>query len=426
MLKKSLFKELDARGLIFQVSDPKLAELLDGKCVAYAGFDPSGPSLGVGNLLILIQLMRLAMAGNKVICLIGGGTGLIGDPGGKTKERELLSLQTVEQNASLIESQVTKFFNNNGCEITIANNSAWLKELTLIEFLREIGKRVTVNQMMAKESVKRRLERPEEGISFAEFTYMLLQAYDYLYLYDNYDCNLQLGASEQWGNISQGIELIRRMRAKEVYGLTTPLLLKSDGTKFGKSEKGNLWLDPQMTSPYEFYQFWYNLPDDQAVNCMLFFSLKPIEDVIEITENFKKNPKSRLIQKELAYEMTALVHGVNQAEHAKTSSELIFSRNLKNLSIEQFQELNKNSPRAYFAYKRLLENPPLLTELAKESGLVNSISQAKRLIAQGGLYLNDMRVDNIEKRITVEDLLFDQWLVLRFGKSHQMLIVFNK
>jgi tyrosyl-tRNA synthetase len=181
-----------------------------------------------------------------------------------------------------------------------------------------------------------------------------------------------------------------------------------------------------MTSPYEFYQFWYNLPDDQAVNCMLFFSLKPIEDVIEITENFKKNPKSRLIQKELAYEMTALVHGVNQAEHAKTSSELIFSRNLKNLSIEQFQELNKNSPRAYFAYKRLLENPPLLTELAKESGLVNSISQAKRLIAQGGLYLNDMRVDNIEKRITVEDLLFDQWLVLRFGKSHQMLIVFNK
>lgn len=420
-----LFKELKLRDLIYQVSDPKVASLLDGKAIAYAGFDPSGPSLGVGNLMILVMLLRLLRANNKVILLVGGATGLVGDPGGKEKERDLLSSEIVQQNCQKIADQLNKFFTQNGYKITIENNANWLSKLSLIEFLREVGKKVTVNQMLVKESVKRRVDQADEGISYAEFSYMLLQAYDFLYLYDHYGCNLQIGASEQWGNISQGIELIRRSRTKEVYGLTTPLLLKADGSKFGKSEKGNIWLDPTMTSPYEFYQFFYNLVDEQAISCLRFFSLRPVSELDEIISKFKSDPKSRLVQKELAYEMTQLVHGERQAFKAKHASELMFSKNLTSLSAKEFEELTLDSKRAELSYN-LLENQPYLTEIAKTIGLTSSLSEARRLIAQGGLYLNNLRVDEIEKRISTADLLHDKWLVLRSGKSNQILVVFNK
>ena len=420
----SLAADLEFRGLVHQVTDPSLPGCLDGEpLTAYIGFDPTADSLHVGHLLQVLVLRRLQLAGHRPIALAGGGTGLIGDPGGKTEERPLLSEEALGDNLAKMRAQLGRFldFGTGAGGALLLDNGAWLRPLGLIEFLRDVGKHFTVNQMTAKESVKARLARPETGISFTEFSYMLLQAYDFLRLYDDHGCRLQLGASDQWGNITMGIDLIRRMRHQEALGLTTPLVLKTDGTKFGKTESGTVWLDPERTSPYALYQFLLRSEDAVVGTYLRYFTFLDHDAIQALDAATAEHPERRAAQRALARAVCALVHGDAAASRAEAAAQAIYAGGMASLDEAMLLEVRRDTPTS--ARSRSDLDPPgvLVVDALVGAGLAPSKSRARTLLSQGGVSVNDAKCDDVDARVTRSDLLFDRFLVLRKGREYHLV-----
>jgi len=418
------------RGLVHQVSDEALWTLLDsGATTAYFGIDPTSDSLHVGNLLGIITLRRLQEAGHRPILLAGGGTGLIGDPGGKAGERPLLSIERLAANLEAIRAQLEGLLDLSPAageaRGLLLDNSEWLCAYGFIDFLRDVGKHFTVNQMTAKESVRSRLERPDQGISYTEFSYMLLQAYDYLYLHDAYGCRVQLGGSDQWGNITMGLELIRKVRGSEAFALTYPLLLRADGTKYGKSESGAVWLDATKSSPYEMYQFFVRTPDDEVGRLLRYFTFLSHEEIEALDVEIVERPGHRKAQQALARAVCALVHGEAETERAIAASEALFSEEVAKLDEALLLEVFADAPSSRFARSCLDSDGFALVEALVSTGLVSSKTAARTAVAQGGVYVNNRRRSEPEARLGRDDLLVDRYVVLRRGRRDYHLLRFE-
>ncbi|NME50387.1 tyrosine--tRNA ligase [Enterococcus cecorum] len=415
-----LFQELKERGLVYQTTDEDaLVKHLNEESVKlYVGFDPTADSLHIGHLLPILMLRRFQQHGHVPIALVGGGTGMIGDPSFKDQERQLNTLETVQNWSQSIKNQLSRFidFDNEENPAIIANNYEWLGKLSMIDFLRDVGKNFTINYMMSKESVKRRIET---GISYTEFAYQLLQAYDFLKLYDNYGCLLQLGGSDQWGNITSGIELMRRERDVQGFALTMPLITKADGTKFGKSEGNAVWLDAEKTTPYEFYQFWINTDDRDVIKFLKYFTFLSLDEIAEIEKEFTAAPETRVAQKALAKEMTTLVHGKEAYEQAVHISQALFSGNIKELSVSEIKQGFKGVP----SYTVPQDADLKLLEVLVASGLVQSKRQAREDLQNGAIYINGDRVQDLEYQLSDEDKI-GNIIVLRRGKKKYFLLQF--
>ncbi|CAI3507398.1 tyrosine--tRNA ligase [Enterococcus cecorum] len=415
-----LFQELKERGLVYQTTDEDaLVKHLNEESVKlYVGFDPTADSLHIGHLLPILMLRRFQQHGHVPIALVGGGTGMIGDPSFKDQERQLNTLETVQNWSQSIKNQLSRFidFDNEENPAIIANNYEWLGKLSMIDFLRDVGKNFTINYMMSKESVKRRIET---GISYTEFAYQLLQAYDFLKLYDNYGCLLQLGGSDQWGNITSGIELMRRERDVQGFALTMPLITKADGTKFGKSEGNAVWLDAEKTTPYEFYQFWINTDDRDVIKFLKYFTFLSLDEIAEIEKEFTAAPETRVAQKALAKEVTTLVHGKEAYEQAVHISQALFSGNIKELSVSEIKQGFKGVP----SYTVPQDADLKLLEVLVASGLVQSKRQAREDLQNGAIYINGDRVQDLEYQLSDEDKIGDI-VVLRRGKKKYFLLQF--
>jgi tyrosyl-tRNA synthetase len=383
----ALTDELSWRGLLYQQTEGAGGALAAGSVAGYAGFDPTAPSLHVGSLVPIMGLVHLQRAGHVPVALVGGGTALIGDPSGKASERQLLDEETVRANGASILAQLEHFLDFSGPYAAVsADNSEWLRELDLLDFLRETGKHFTVNYMLAKESVRARIET---GISFTEFAYMLLQAYDFLELYRRRGVTLQLGGSDQWGNITAGIELIRRAEGAEAHGITLPLVATAGGTKFGKTEAGTVWLDPSRTSPYQFYQFWINTEDRDAAAYLRMFTLLSRADIGELESQLRAHPEKREVQRALAADVTTRVHGVEAARIAEEVSSVLFGkREVSELSLPVIEALSREIPFSDFAPG----DAGSIADLVVTAGLAPSKGAARRLLEQGGVYVNGLRV----------------------------------
>lgn len=417
-MKETVFNELEWRGLINQTTDAnQLKERLKKPIVLYCGFDVTADSLHIGHLLPLITLKRFAQYNHKIIAVLGSATSLIGDPSGKKSERKLQSEEIVQQWDSAIKKQLNNLLKAEIQEnkAVIIENSEWLKKLSLLSFIRDIGKHFSLGYMLAKESVKSRLEI---GISFTEFSYMLLQAYDFWWLYKNYNCELQIGGSDQWGNITAGIDLIQKLENKNVYGLTLPLLLKSDGTKFGKTEGGAIWLDSSKTSVYQFYQFLINTDDRDVIKLLKFLTFFSAEEIKELEESVKNQPEKRLAQKKLAQELTKLVHGEKALQRAEKISEALFYNNLKNLSAEELKEGLNDVPTAKIENKQKLN----LIDFLVETKVCPSKRQAREDIINGAISLNGEIVKDINLIISPKNSLVENIFVVRRGKKNYHLI----
>lgn len=403
---------------------PDVREVLaKGKVTAYIGFDPSAPSLHVGSLLPIMGLARLQRFGHTPIAIAGGGTGLIGDPSGKTKERQLLDHGQVEENLVGIKEQLSRFLDFNAKEnpARIVNNADWLAPITMMEFLRDVGKHFTVNNLLGKEAVSRRLES-EEGISFTEFTYPLLQAYDYLVLYDRFKCTLQMGGSDQWGNILAGIDLIRRLRGARTHGLVFPLVTAATGVKFGKTEAGAVWLDPKLTSPYRFYQFWLNTDDRDVLTYLKFFTWLSGAEIGELAQAVDHQPEKREAQRRLAREVTAMLHGETELEKAIRASEVLFGKEISGLSVLEILDIFADVPSTEIDKSKIVSDGFTLGDALVLAGLVPSKGEAKRLVQGGGVAINNVRADDVRKSISPADFIDGQVLVLRKGAKHYHLI----
>jgi tyrosyl-tRNA synthetase len=419
-----LYGELAWRGLLYDETEGVRDHLARETVTAYAGFDPTAPSLHVGHLLPILALARVQRCGHRPIALVGGGTGLIGDPSFKAAERALLSVEQVEHNAAAIRAQLSRFldFESPTTAARLENNAEWLRKVSALEFMRDVGKHFSVNAMMAKEAVKRRIEG-EDGISYTEFSYPLLQAYDFLMLHDRFDCTLQLGGSDQWGNITAGMDLIRRVRGAKAYGLVMPLLMTAAGTKFGKTEAGSVWLDPQLTRPFEFYQFWFNSDDRDAVKYLKFFTFVPEPRIADLEAAAAPEPERRHVQRELAREVTRLVHGDAAVREAEVAADKLFGGDVTLMSVQQLMEVFPNVPSTTIAYEaggwRL---PALLTE----AGVTTSNGEATRLIRNGGIYVNDRRITDEKERLSPEHAIEGKLFVIRRGKRDNFLIRIDK
>lgn len=429
MADTDLVQDLEFRNLWYQEAGSGLrARLAQGPITAYIGFDPTSDSLHVGSLLQLCVLRRLQLAGHRPIAVAGGGTGLIGDPGGKTDERPLLDERQLSANLEGIHKQLETFldFSAHGTQSALLlDNSRWLCELGLVEFLRDVAKYASVNEMIKRESVVTRLERPEYGISFTEFSYMLLQAYDFLHLFDKYDCRLQLGGSDQYGNILMGVELVRKVRHEQVYGLTSPLVLKADGTKFGKSESGTVWLDAERTSPYQLYQFFFRTEDAVVSEYLRYFTFLDHDTIRQLDEARARHPERREAQRALAREVSTLVHGEAETRRAEQAAEALFSQKVASLDEDGLLLVFSEAPSAVLQRSELDGDGSALVDVMTRSGLLNSKTAARTLIAQGGAYVNDERATDPEARVRHEDLLFDRYVVLRRGKQDYLLVRFE-
>ncbi|MGB7052610.1 MAG: tyrosine--tRNA ligase [Acidimicrobiales bacterium] len=420
-----LAADLEFRGLIHQVSDPTLLDRLDGVgLTSYSGFDPTADSLHVGHMLQLCDLRRLQAAGHRPIAVAGGATGLVGDPGGKSEERNLLSAEQVEANLEGVRPQLEQFLDFEGPQGAIlVNNAEWLEPVTLFDFLRDVGKHFTVNQMVQKDSVRSRLEREGAGISYTEFSYMLLQAADFLHLFDAYGCRLQLGGSDQWGNITAGIELIRKTRQEAAWGLTTPLVLKADGTKFGKTEAGTVWLDARRTSPYQLYQFFLRTEDEVVGTYLRFFTFLPHEHILELDRSTAEHPDRREAQRALAHDVVELVHGTVATARAEEAAAALFRGQVAELDEVTLLDVFADVPSTTLERARL-DSGVLLVDLLAETGLVPSKSRGRTIVEQGGAYLNGGRETDVDRVIARADLLFDGYVVLRRGRSDYHFIHF--
>ncbi|MGH9152819.1 MAG: tyrosine--tRNA ligase [Acidimicrobiales bacterium] len=418
----TLSEDLQFRGLVHQMTDPGVPALLDGGPVtAYAGFDPSAPSLQLGNLVGVLNLVRLQRAGHRPIALAGGGTGMVGDPSGKEEERALLGADALEANVAAIRSQLERFLDFDAGALLV-DNGEWLWQVGLLEFLRDVGKHFTVNAMIARESVKARLEGREQGISYTEFSYMLLQAYDYLRLFDLHGCRLQLGGSDQWGNIVSGVELIRRVRGAEAYGLTTPLLVDEQGRKLGKTETGTIWLDADRTSPYRLFQYLLNTPDDRVGAYLRALTLLACERIDELDRATADHPERRAGQRALAREVVILVHGAGEAGAAERAGRALFGEEVAELDEATLLAVFAEAPSTVLARSALEGDGVLLVEALADCGLSPSRSAARKAIEQGGAYVNNRRATGLDRRLTGADLLHDRYVVLRRGRRDHHLL----
>jgi tyrosyl-tRNA synthetase len=412
----TLSEDLAFRGLIHQITDPELPKRFDQPgLTVYAGFDPSADSLHVGSLLQLCTLRRFQEAGHRPISLAGGGTGMIGDPGGKEDERQLLTRETIDRYLEGIRPQLAQFLDLDAGQALLLNNADWLGSISTIEFLRDVGKHFTVNQMVGKESVKSRFERPDQGISYTEFSYMLLQAYDFLRLHIDHACDLQIGGSDQWGNITMGVELIRKVCGDEAYGLTTPLVLKPDGTKYGKTETGTVWLDARRTSPFAMYQFFVNTPDEQVGQLLRFFTFLEHDAISQLDSDTASHPARRQAQKALARAVVAMVHGDAEVTKCEEASGALFSVEIAGLSEDMLLAVTEDAPTTEVPRAELLSGSLSLVDLLARTGLAKSRSDARRTIEGGGAYINNVQQREAARALGPSDLLHDRYIVLRKG-----------
>mgnify|MGYP005837774323 FL=1 len=417
------FEELQWRGLVFDCIEGVQNLLATQTVTVYNGFDVTADSLHIGHLVPLLALARLQRYGHHPIAVAGGGTTMIGDPSGKSSERPLLSRQQIEENAEAIKAQLARFldFNAKTNPARLVNNADWLLPLNLIEFLRDIGKHFTVNYMIAKDSVRARLER-EEGISFTEFSYMLLQSYDFLHLYRTYGCVLQTGGSDQWGNITAGVELIRRVTGKPAYGLVYPLITKADGSKFGKTESGAVWLDPRRTSPYRFYQFWLNTDDRDVIHYLKVFTFLTQPEIEALRHALEERPEQREAQRALARLMTGMLHGETALARAEQAAQVLFGGAVEGLSAAEIADIFADVPSTQLGKDQFSGAGLNIVDLLVTSGMMKSKGEARRAISEGGVYLNNHRVGESEQQVTLNDLLEGRFLVLRRGKKTYFLV----
>lgn len=422
---KNFIEELKWRGML-QDMMPGTDELLHSKkVIGYIGFDPTADSLGVGNLVQVMTLLHFQRCGHVPMILLGGATGMVGDPSGKSAERNLLDENILQKNLEGQKKQLEKFLAFDYVEnpAIMVNNLDWFKQFGFLEFIRDVGKHITVNYMMAKDSVKSRLEN---GMSFTEFSYQLVQGYDFYYLWKNHGVLLQMGGSDQWGNIVTGTELIRRKAGGEAFALTTPLIRKADGTKFGKTESGNIWLDPKRTSPYKFYQFWLNASDEDAKNFIKIFTTKTKDEIDAIIVQHDTNPALRYLQKNLAQEITIRVHSLQEYEAAVDASEILFGKAttdaLKNLSEELFLQVFDGVPQSEIAATEILDGINIVSLLSDKTEIFTSRGEARKMIQGGGVSLNKEKITDVNLLINDSALISNKYLLIQKGKKNYYLI----
>lgn len=422
-MNRDFYSDFEARGLVHTASEGAAAALAAGPVSAYIGFDPTASSLHVGSLLPILALARLQRAGHRAIAVVGGGTGMIGDPSGKTTERQLQTRAQVEANVEGLRAQLARFLDFGGDNPALmVDNHDWLGSLSLIEFLRDVGKHFTVNYMLAKDSVARRIEH-EEGISYTEFAYMLLQAYDYLVLNDRFGVTLQMGGSDQWGNITAGMELIRRTRGRSAHGIVMPLVTTASGVKFGKTEAGTVWLDPERTSPFRFYQFWLNADDRDVEPYLKAFTFLPLAELDAVVAEQRSAPSARTGQRRLAEEVTRLVHGQDGLERAERATGVLFgTRPAQELPAHELLDVFADVPSTEIARERLAGEGVGITEVLTSAGVASSRSEARRLVQGGGVYLNGERQDSPDRRVRVEDAIDGQVILLRKGRKDNHVV----
>lgn len=428
-MSTNFVQELQWRGLLHDIMPETESFLLEKSTKGYIGFDPTADSLHIGSLVQIIILMHFQKHGHAPIILVGGATGMIGDPSGKSDERNLLDQATLEKNCSGIQSQLERFLDFNSSlpnPAILVNNYDWMKSYSLIDFSREVGKHITVNYMMAKESVKKRLSSEAKvGMSFTEFTYQLLQGYDFLHLYRNLDCRLQMGGSDQWGNITTGTELIRRKEGGKAYAITCPLIKKADGSKFGKTEGGNVWLDKSRTSPYKFYQFWLNTSDEDALSYIKIFTFLSKEEIDSIIAQHKEAPHQRLLQKTIADEVTTLVHGAEELQRAQEASQILFGKAtgeaFQKLTPETFLELFEGVPQANVNRSVINEGLEIIGALSSLSGFLSSNSEARRALKENAISVNKTKVGQ-DFSIQNEHLIGGQYVLLQKGKKNYFVL----
>ena len=410
----TLSEDLAFRGLIHQMTDRELPKRLDQPgLTVYAGFDPSADSLHVGNLMQLCTLRRIQLAGHRPLSLAGGATGMIGDPGGKDDERQLLTLDTIADYLEGIRPQLGQFLDLDNA--LLLNNADWLGRLSTLEYLRDVGKHFTVNQMVGKESVRARFERPDHGISYTEFSYMLLQAYDFLRLHLDHGCDVQFGGSDQWGNITMGVELIRKVCGDEVWGFTTPLIVKPDGTKYGKTEAGTVWLNAGRTSPFAMYQFFLNTPDEQVGRLIRYLTFLDHAAIADLDADTAGHPERRAAQRALAQEVVAMVHGAVEAAKCEEASAALFGQGIAGLSEEMLLAVTEDAPSTELPRGELL-NGLTLVDVLERTGMATSKGDARRTIDQGGAYVNNVQQSDPARSLGPADLLHDRYVILRKGK----------
>lgn len=422
----NLIEELRWRGMLQDIMPGTEEQLNKEQTSAYIGFDPTAESLHIGSLVPILLLVHLQKAGHKPFALVGGATGMIGDPTGKSEERNLLSEDVLQRNQAGIQKQLEKFLDFDASKPNAAvmvNNYDWFKEMSFLDFIRDVGKHITVNYMMAKESVKKRIEG-EAGISFTEFTYQLIQGYDFYWLYKHHDCKLQMGGSDQWGNITTGTELIRRKAGGEAFAFTCPLLKKADGGKFGKSEKGNVWLDAEKTSPYHFYQFWLNATDDDAKNWIKIFTFLSKEEIEGLIQSHEENAANRLLQKTLAKEITEYVHGTDGLKHALETTEKLFANQsapAENLTEDDLESMEGVVKIDY----ALPANGIDITSFLAETSIFPSKGEARKMVQNGGISINRKKVAGLEFAVSADLLLHNKYLLVQKGKKNYYLVKAN-
>ncbi len=425
----SILDELKWRGLIADCTDTEqLTKRLASPITLYAGFDPTADSLHVGNLVPLLALRRFQLLGHHPIAIAGGATGSIGDPSGKTAERQLLTKEILDHNIASVKVQLAKLLEFDAAKTPANNpahlvdNASWTKDMSFLDFLRDIGKHFSVNQMVAKESVRARMEDREVGISYTEFSYMLLQAFDFMVLNRDVNCELQIGGSDQWGNITAGIELTRKKLGKQVFGLTLPLITNTDGSKFGKTAAGAIWLDPKRTSVYKFYQFWVNTDDRDVIRYLKYFTFLSQDEIALLEKQHTENPGARVAHRALAKAATDLIHGANATIEAVRASEILFGGNLDGISETTFSEIVGEVPTKEIEIAKLEDVGTPLVELLVHSGLCPSKGQARKDIEGGGVNINNVREASATRAVTTNDLLFGKHILLRKGKKNYVVI----
>lgn len=422
-----LIKELRWRGMVQDIKPGTEEQLQKEMTTAYIGFDPTADSLHVGNLVPIMLLVHLQKAGHKPLALVGGATGMVGDPSFKAEERKMLDEETLQHNQRCIKAQLERFLDFDAARPNAAemvNNYDWFKNISFLSFIRDVGKHITVNYMMAKDSVKKRLEG-DNGMSFTEFSYQMIQGYDFYHLYNTKNCKLQMGGSDQWGNIVTGTELVRRMGGGEAYAFTCPLIKKADGTKFGKSEKGNIWLDPKKTTPYEFYQFWLNAGDEDAESYIRIFSFLDEATINALIDEHRQDPGKRVLQKRLAKEVTSFIHGGQEYEFAITTTQILFGNAsveaLRSLSEEQLLKVMAGVPQFEVPAADLAAGKDVVSFLA-DAGIFPSKGEARKTIQNGGVSMNGSKVTAIDQPINQDALIIGKNILFQKGKKNYILV----
>ena len=430
-MKNPFVEELRWRGMLHDIMPETENHLNEKRASGYIGFDPTADSLHIGSLVQIMILMHFQRAGHRPIALVGGATGMIGDPSGKSAERNLLNEETLDKNINGIKNQLARFLDfdaSNDNAAVLVNNLDWMKDYSLIDFSRHIGKHITVNYMMSKDSVKKRLgSESQVGMSFTEFTYQLLQGYDFLHLYKNLDCTLQMGGSDQWGNITTGTELVRRKASGKAYAITCPLITKADGTKFGKTEGGNIWLDKSRTSPYKFYQYWLNASDEDAASYIKIFTFLSEDEIRTLIEEHNQAPHLRVLQNRIANEVTLLVHTQEDLDNAQKASQILFgkstSEDLKSLDGATFLDVFEGVPQAELTLDSLEEGVDIIAALAAESQFLKSNGEARRALKENSISVNKAKVQETYK-ITSQDLINERYVLLQRGKKTYFILNF--